>query len=32
MHVLNHNIGMVARAQINAGGLTEADIRAVAAC
>ena len=32
MHVLNYNIEMVARAQLNAGSLTEADIRAVAAC
>ena len=32
MRVLNYNIEMVARAQTNAGSLTEADIRAVAAC
>ena len=32
MHVLNYSIEMVARARINAGGLTEADIRAAAAC
>ena len=32
MRALNYNIEMVARAQTNAGGLTEADIRAVAAC
>ena len=32
MHVLNYNIEMVTRAQINAGSLTERDIQAVAAC